>query len=185
MPLQPGETLLNKYQIVRLLGEGGFGYVYEGLDINLNRRVAIKEMRPELSANEEMLKRFVGEARSVSDLNDPHIVAVYGFERDGNHHYMILEFMDCGNLANLLSHQPVLPPGQAARIAKAICDGLAAVHSKGIVHRDMKPSNILLKSDGITIKISDFGISHVPRERSGFDNLTRMGTSMGTTMYIL
>lgn len=184
MPLQPTQVLLNKYRIERLIGEGGFGYVYEATDLNLNRRVAIKELKTELASNQEMLGRFISEARAVANLNDPHIVQVLDYHQEGDHHYIILEYMDGGSLAGLLSKRGSLTPGEAAMIAKAISDGLATVHRQGIVHRDLKPSNILLARNGQIVKISDFGIAHVPQSVSGIGNLTRIGTAMGTVWYM-
>lgn len=184
MPLQTNQVLLNKYRIERLIGEGGFGYVYEATDLNLNRRVAIKELKTELASNPEMLGRFVSEARAVANLNDPHIVQVLDYHKEADHHYIIMEYMDGGSLAGLLSKRGSLTPGEAALIAKAISDGLATVHRQGIVHRDLKPSNILLARDGQIVKISDFGIAHVPQSVSGIGNLTRIGTAMGTVWYM-
>lgn len=184
MPLQTNQVLFNKYRIEQLIGEGGFGYVYKATDLNLNRRVAIKELKAEFASNEEVLGRFISEARAVANLNDPHIVQVLDYHKEDACHLIVLEYMDGGSLAGLLSKRGSLLPGEAALIAKAIVDGLAAVHRQNIVHRDLKPANILLARNGQTVKISDFGIAHVPQSVSGIGNLTRVGTAMGTVWYM-
>jgi len=183
MALEVGQTLLGKYKIERVLGEGGFGCVYQATD-NLQRLVAIKELRTELASDANALRRFQNEAIAIAKLNNPHIVTVWGMEQDGSHHYIVLEFMDGGSLANLLAQRGKLTPGEAAMIARAVCDGLAAAHQLNIVHRDIKPANILLSRDGQAIKISDFGIAHVPASVSNVTNVTRLGTAMGTPWYM-
>jgi serine/threonine-protein kinase len=184
MPLQEGNVLLNKYRIDRTLGEGGFGCVYAATELRLNMRVAIKELRAELAGHREMLERFVNEARAIAALNNPHIVRVLSYDQEGTHHYIILEFMDGGSLTDLIKKRGRLMPAEAAWITQAVCDGLAAAHRMGIVHRDIKPSNILLMKDGQTVKISDFGIAHVPQEVAGQAGLTRTGMSMGTAWHM-
>jgi tRNA A-37 threonylcarbamoyl transferase component Bud32 len=184
MPLQEGTVLLNKYHIDRVLGEGGFGCVYAATELRLNMRVAIKELRAELSGHREMLERFVNEARAIAALNNPHIVRVLSYDQEGTHHYIILEFMDGGSLTDLIKKRGRLMPAEAAWITQAVCDGLAAAHQMGIVHRDIKPSNILLMKDGQTVKISDFGIAHVPQEVAGRADLTRTGMTMGTAWHM-
>lgn len=183
MPLQPGQTLLGKYHIQRVLGEGGFGYVYQAID-NLQRPVAIKELRAELASDAKALRRFENEAIAIAKLSNPHIVTVWGMEEEGARRYIILEFMDGGSLADLLSKRGKLTPSEAALIAQAVCEGLAAAHQLDIVHRDIKPANILMSRDGRSIKISDFGIAHVPTSVSNVTNVTRLGTAMGTPWYM-
>lgn len=183
MPLQPGQTLLGKYHIQRVLGEGGFGCVYQAID-NLQRPVAIKELRSELASDDDALRRFQNEAIAIAKLNNPHIVTVWGMEEEGTRRYLVLEFMDGGSLADLLSKRGKVTAGEAALIAQAVCDGLCAAHQLGIVHRDIKPANILLSRDGKYIKISDFGIAHVPASVSNVTNVTRLGTAMGTPWYM-
>ncbi len=184
MPLQEGTVLLNKYHIDRMLGEGGFGCVYAATERRLNMRVAIKELRAELAGHREMLERFVNEARAIAALNNPHIVRVLSYDQEETHHYIILEFMDGGSLTDLIKKRGRLMPAEAAWITQAVCDGLAAAHRMGIVHRDIKPANILLMKDGQTVKISDFGIAHVPQEVAGREGLTRTGMTMGTAWHM-
>ncbi len=184
MPLQVGQTILNKYRIEKMLGEGGFGYVYEATDLSLQRRVAIKELKAELASDKNALARFVNEAMAIAQLNNPYIVTVFSREQEGDHHYMILEFMDGGSLASLIAKRRRLSPAEAAKITQAVCDGLAAAHRMGIVHRDIKPANVLLTRDGSAAKLSDFGIAHVPASVTGQTNMTRTGMAMGTPWYM-
>ncbi len=184
MSLQAGDLLLGKYRIDRMLGEGGFGCVYAATELRLNMQVAIKELRAELAANRDMLERFVNEARAIAALNNPHIVRVLSYDQEGIHHYIVLEFMDGGSLTDLIKKRGRLMPAEAAWITQAVCDGLAAAHRLGIVHRDIKPANILLMKDGQTVKISDFGIAHVPEQVAGRADLTRTGMTMGTAWHM-
>ena len=184
MSLQVGDVLLEKYRIERMLGEGGFGSVFAALDINLGRRVAIKELRPELTNNPEVLERFTREARSIAQLNNPHIVTLLDWEESGDHKYMVLEYMDGGSLADLLTKRGKLTTSESASIAKDVCDGLAAAHQKGIYHRDIKPANIMLSQDGQIVKISDFGIAHVPSPVSGVADTTHAKGGAGTPWYM-
>ena len=184
MSLQVGDLLLDKYRIERLLGGGGFGSVFVATDITLGRQVAIKELRPELSANPDVLHRFMREARSIAQLNNPNIVTILAWEETDEHKYIILEFMDGGNLADLLTKRNKLSPTEAATIARAICNGLVAVHAKNIYHRDIKPANILLSADGQTIKITDFGIAHVPSPLSQMGDSTLGNSGLGTPWYM-
>ncbi len=184
MPLQEGDLLLGKYRIDRMLGEGGFGCVYAATELRLNMQVAIKELRAELAANRDMLERFVNEARAIAALNNPHIVRVLSYDQEGTHHYIVLEFMDGGSLTDLIKKRGRLMPAEAAWITQAVCNGLAAAHRMGIFHRDIKPANILLMKDGQTVKISDFGIAHVPEQVAGRADLTRTGMTMGTAWHM-
>jgi len=184
MPLGIG-SFLGKYQIEQLLGEGGFGYVYRATDLRLRRAVAIKELKPEASQDEQALQRFLLEAQAAARLNHPNIVTIHDLEiRDGRY-FIIMEFMAGGSLNSLLQQQPDhrLSPQRAVEIIAAVCDGLAAVHSLGIVHRDIKPSNILFTADGRP-KLTDFGIAHVPAVITGQVSLTKSGLALGTILYM-
>ena len=184
MPSQTGDILLDKYRIEHVLGGGSFGHVYRAVDLRLGRWVAIKELRQELADDPEMLRRFQNEAVSIAQLKNPHIVMLYDWSSRNNRYYMILEYMDGGSLAALIQKRGTLSPSEAGIIAQAVCNGLAAVHQLGIYHRDIKPANIMLSQDGQTVKISDFGIAHVPASVTGAGALTRTGVTMGTPWYM-
>ena len=181
MSLFPGYILQNKYRIERLIGEGGFGYVYEATDLLLNRRVAIKSLKPEISRDTEAFQRFVREAEAASVVNHPNVVAVYGVERVNDGYYIVMEYMDGGSLGDRLHASGVLPPGEATRITLALLDALAAVHQHGIIHRDIKPSNILFTANG-QVKLSDFGIARAPTQ--GAYSLTQSGAVLGSVQYM-
>jgi len=181
MSLFPGYILQNKYRIERLIGEGGFGYVYEATDLLLHRRVAIKSLKPEISRDTEAFQRFVREAEAASVINHPNVITVYGVERVNDGYYIVMEYMDGGSLGDRLRASGVLPPDEATRITLALLDALAAVHQHGIIHRDIKPSNILFTANG-QVKLGDFGIARAPTQ--GTYSLTQSGAVLGTVQYM-
>jgi serine/threonine protein kinase len=158
-PLLP--EVLGSYRVVRWIGAGGMGQVYEALDVRLERPVALKVLPPELGDDPDRLRRFAREARAASALNHPNIVTVYDVGEaqrpDGPPiHYIVLELCEGGTLRDVLREERPVPVllGLLAQVA----DGLAKAHAAGIVHRDLKPENVLLSADGVP-KIGDFGIA--------------------------
>lgn len=178
--LKPGQRLF-EYEIIRLLGEGGFATVYEAHDRMLDRRVAIKQLRLEKTRSENSVKRFVQEARIAAALEHPNVITVYGLRMAGQRLYMILEYLSGGSLQELVNRQGKLPLGQAVKLVSGICEGLARLHARGIVHRDVKAENILLTADGRP-KITDFGIAHVPQNAGGM-GLTQAGFQPSSMLY--
>ena len=142
MPLAPNQQLY-EYCIVRRLGQGGFGTVYLAHDTLLDRPVAIKELTITRQTDEQAFKRFLLEARTAGGLNHPNIVTVYALKVEGSNVYLVMEYVG-GNLRGLLEKHGKLDIEQAVKIAIDVCEGLAAVHAKGIIHRDIKPKNALL-----------------------------------------
>jgi serine/threonine protein kinase len=181
MPLAPNQQLF-EYRIVGILGQGAFGIVYLAHDTLLDRRVAIKELTITAQTDEVALKRFIQEARAASGLNHPHIVTVYALKVVEANVYLVMEYLAGGSLRTLLEKRNPLPVEEAGRIAADVCEGLAAAHAKGIVHRDVKPENILLTEDG-RAKMGDFGIAHVPKGAGG-TKLTQVGFQPGTLSYM-
>jgi serine/threonine protein kinase len=175
--LKPGQKLF-EYEIVRLLGQGGFAEVYEARDTILERRVAIKQLLLNRAAEQKAVKRFVQEARINAALEHPNIVSIYAMRVAENHFYMIMEYLPGGTLQALLDKQGKLPVEQAVQLTIGMCEGLAKFHEKGIVHRDIKPENILLTADGRP-KVIDFGIAHVPEAAGGL-GLTEVGFQPST-----
>ena len=165
MPFSPGDAFF-EYRITRTLGHGAFGTVYLAQDTLLDRPVAIKELTPAAQADAVAFQRFLQEARAAGSLNHPNIVTVYALKPTDDAVFLVMEYLPGGSLRGLLSQRGRLPVEDAARIAADVCDGLAAAHAKGIVHRDVKPENILLTADG-RAKVGDFGIAHVPRTAGG------------------
>ena len=178
--LSPGQKLF-EYEITRVLGEGGFATVYEAYDRMLDRRVAIKMLLADKANNDKVIKRFVQEARIAASLEHPNIIVMHGLRIKDRRIYIIMEYLPGGSLKELLDREVKLPVEQAAALTAGICEGLAQLHAKGIVHRDIKADNILLTADGRP-KITDFGIAHVPEAAGGLA-LTQVGFQPSTVIF--
>ncbi len=177
-------TLVGKYQIRRLLGQGGMGTVYLGFDPLIEREVAIKLLSPELSRNAESLRRFLGEARSIGRLSHPNVVAIYAIDLWEGQYYLVMELLTGGSVAELAEREVRLPWRQAAFLLAQAARGLAAAHEAGMVHRDIKPANLMLNRDGI-VKVVDFGLSRIVDTVSAdAEAPTRMGQIVGTPHFM-
>ena len=184
MPLKPNDTLLNgQYRILRLLGRGGFGFVYQAQDTLLHKEVAIKELIPALVGDEATLKRFLVEARATMELAHDHIVRTFNVFQESDNYYIIMECMSGGSLEDRLRETGSLPVDEAVTIAVQVCDGLGHAHDRGIVHCDLKPANILFTSRGAA-KIADFGIAHVSDQALSRSWMTPAGFVAGTLPYM-
>ncbi len=157
-------VLANRYRVLDLIGAGGMARVYRGFDANLGRPVAVKTMKPELAAQPGFVKQFEQEARSAARLNDPCIVSVYDWGIDRLDCFIIMELVDGFDVRSLLRNQGDLYPRAAVRIAKQVCQALDVAHGYGIVHSDVKPSNIMFTRSG-GVKMADFGIVQIGRSR--------------------
>jgi serine/threonine protein kinase len=168
MPLNPGTVLAGKYEIVGEIGEGGFGQTYVGYDAGMDRQVAVKELLRDTANDdpeeyEDYKRRFRKEAQVVSKFAHPNVVTAYALETDDQGNlYLILEYVDGGSLKDLLADGP-LEVGRAVAIAAEVCDAIDAIWKLDIVHRDVKPSNVLVTSDG-QAKLTDFGVAQVGHE---------------------
>jgi len=184
MTLKPGDTLLNgQYRILRQLGRGGFGFVYQAQDVLLSEQVAIKELIPALVGDEEMLRRFLAEAKATMRLTHRRIVRTHNVFGERDSYFIVMEFMPGASLeAQLAEHRPV-PAGEAARIAAEVCEGLSCAHEQGVVHCDLKPANILFAADG-SAKVADFGIAHISGEMLTRSWHTPAGFVAGTLPYM-
>jgi len=180
--LAPGTVLDERYHLLRVLGEGGMGLVFEAEHIGLGRRVAVKVLHDRVLDDANAVERFRREARIIGGLGHPNIVGAsdFGVTREG-HHYLAMDLLDGTSLTERIAHRD-LPPHELARILAEVCDGLAAAHAAGVIHRDLKPDNIYLTSKGA--RILDFGIA----KRTGLEEesqaLTRTGHICGTVEYI-
>jgi len=146
-----------RYCLVGRIGVGGMGEVWEANDTVLGRRVALKVLVQELADDPRATRRFVREARATAKLTHPNVTRVYDFGRDGGLPYLVMELLEGDTLAERLAGGP-MPPAEAARIGAAVADALDAAHSQGIIHRDVKPSNVLL-TPASEVKVMDFGIA--------------------------
>ncbi|MDQ4032931.1 MAG: serine/threonine protein kinase, partial [Actinomycetota bacterium] len=178
-----GELIAGRYRLVSRLGSGAMGVVWQAQDERLHRTVVIKQLLlpPRLSESEadEAHRRAMREGRITARLHHPHAIAVYDVVEHKGQPCLIMEYLASRSLATVLSIQGVLPPEKVASIGSQIASALAAAHKVGIVHRDIKPGNVLLADDG-TVKITDFGISHAV----GDVTVTATGMLTGTPAYL-
>ncbi|UXI68715.1 serine/threonine-protein kinase [Tahibacter amnicola] len=175
------KTHLGHYDIVAELGRGGMGVVYKGYEPSLNRYVAIKVLAESLAHDESVKERFLREARSMASLNDPHIIQIYFIGEHEGQTFFVMEFVEGESLGSLLKREGRLRTEQAARVIYQTALGLATAHEKGVVHRDIKPGNLMVTSRG-AIKIADFGIALVTQDFS--KKLTSTGEFVGTPGYL-
>lgn len=178
----------DRFEVLAVIGQGGMGSVYKVRDLNTDRIVALKLLKPELCEDKAVLKRFQQEAASLAELDHENIVAVYdhGITSDGAP-FLIMQLLEGDTLAGFISKNGKLSPSQAIELTLQICRGLDYAHKKGFVHRDIKPSNIVLLNDGInlTIKLLDFGIAKIIESKSAATtNLTQTGDVFGTPAYM-
>jgi serine/threonine-protein kinase len=179
-----GTTLNDAYRVVRLIGEGAMGGIYEARQLRLDKRVAIKVMTRELAVNGDALLRFHREAEITSQLGHPNIISVFDFgTTQSGQPYLVMEYLEGEDLANRLHRKKTLPLRAAVRITKQVASALAETHAKGVVHRDLKPANLfLVRVQGEDFaKVLDFGISKV---RAASTALTNASMLMGTPMYM-
>jgi serine/threonine-protein kinase len=189
MSLETGQLIEGKYRIVRLLGEGGMGAVYEGENVRINRRVAIKVLHAGFTENKEVTQRFEREAQAAGRIGNDHILEVLDLGSLANgDHFIVMEYLDGEPLSARIAHETRMTPFQLAPLIRQVAVGLGAAHKAGIVHRDLKPDNIyILKSKaGHTdfVKIIDFGISKFQPLSGDGMKMTRTGAVMGTPYYM-
>ncbi len=171
-------TRVSHFEIVRRIGRGGMGEVYEALDLKLRRRVALKFLSPELAMDADALTRFEREALSAAELNHPHIATVYAFEQEADRPFIAMELLTGSSLRDRIDHG-ALPVADALAIARDVAAALGYAHRRGTSHRDIKPENLMFDEHG-TIKIMDFGLARATMA----SKLTVTGTSLGTPAYM-
>ncbi len=174
---------LSHYEVIEKIGAGGMGEVYRARDTKLGRDVALKIL-PEVFANDtERLGRFEREAQLLASLNHPNIASIYGLEQSGSHKFLVLELVEGDDLSKRLASGP-LSIEDALTVARQICDGLEAAHDQGVIHRDLKPGNVVANADG-DVKVLDFGLAKaLDTEVSGVSDLSQSPTIMtGATMH--
>ncbi len=184
---------IGRYQVVRLLGQGGMASVYEATESALNRRVAIKVLHADMSKDAEVIARFVSEGRIVNGIRHPSLVPVHeqGQLPDGSY-YIVMDLLEGETLSRRMArsvHRP-LSMEEVLRVARQVAEALATVHRHGVVHRDIKPDNLMLTPDpavlgGVRVKILDFGLAKAPRARLGGEQVkTVVGCAYGTLCYM-
>lgn len=174
-----GLTLCNRYSLVKLIGAGGMAQVWEATDEVLGRRVAVKVLHPHLAGDQVFVARFRAEAVAAARLSHQNIVGVYDTCSDGVHEAIVMELLEATTLRRYLDEHHVVDADTTVRIALRLLDALEAAHRSGLVHRDVKPSNILLCDDG-RVKIADFGIAKTEDQTE----LTQEGALVGTAAYL-
>lgn len=185
----PDPARIGDYRVVRRLGRGGMGTVYAADDPRLGRRVAVKVMRPEVSARPGYRERFLREARAAAAVEHDHVVPVYQAGEDGGELFLVMPLLAGESLEDRLRREPALPVAAAARVGAEVAAGLAAAHDRGLVHRDVKPANVWLEGGPADAarpggfrrcRVLDFGLAR-PAERS---DLTASGAVLGTAAYM-
>src|ERR1700691_1878710 len=170
---------IGNYRIVEKIGAGGMGVVYKAIDTNLERVVAVKALSPEFSGNPTLVERFRGEARAQAQLNHPNLATLYAFLVQDEVAYMVMEFVDGETFHAMVAQRGPLPAEEAIPLFRQALAGIGHAHRLGIVHRDIKPTNIMLSRAGV-VKVMDFGLAKV----QGGHGVTRTGVRLGTAYYM-
>ncbi len=173
---------MGRYEIRGVLGIGGMGVVYRGYDELIDREVAIKMLPEEVSENSVNLQRFLSEAKAAGKLSHPNTVAIYEVGQEGNHYYLVMEFVTGGSVADQMERVGALSVYDATRVTADACRGLAAANAVGMVHRDIKPANLLYAHDG-NVKIADFGLAKQSLDTSS-RQVTQAGKIVGTPYFM-
>jgi len=176
--LPPGTVLSERYQIIELLGEGGMGAVYKASDLQLDKVIALKTIRSELADSTDMLARFKQELILARQITHRNVIRIFDLGEDAGTKFITMEFADGVTLRSHLSERGKFPPAEAVEIIRQICRGLEAAHAEGVIHRDLKPQNIMLSQQGRVV-IMDFGLA-----RTLTSSMTQTGALVGTMEYM-
>ena len=171
-------TLNNRYELQAKIGDGGMAAVYKALDLRLNRMVAVKILRDSYSADPQFLERFKREAQQAASLNHPNIVRVFDVGDDGDYHYIVMEYVEGSSLKDKIVREGPFSTQEALEIGAEISDAIGYAHANGLIHRDIKPQNILMDKHG-RAKVTDFGIAKSVNAAT----LTEAGITLGTVHY--
>ena len=177
--LSLGATFSGRYHIIRELGRGGMGKVYEALDKDLEERVALKLIRPDIAADERMIQRFRNELKFARKIVHKNVCRMFDLNKDGETHYITMEYVPGEDLKSTLCRIGPLSLGKALDIARQVCEGLAEAHRLGVIHRDLKPQNIMIDKEG-NVRIMDFGIARSLEVKG----ITEEGHVVGTMEYM-
>ena len=174
-----GQKINDRYEIIRLIGEGGMANVYLALDTILDRQVAVKVLRGDLAEDEKFVRRFQREANSASKIIHPNIVEIYDVGEDQGEYYIVMEYIDGRDLKSLIKKRKGLTISETIDIMLQLTSAVACAHDSYIIHRDIKPQNILIMDDG-KVKITDFGIAQAMNSQE----MTQTNSVMGSVHYI-
>ena len=177
--MEIGKIIKERYEITQLLGEGGMSFVYKAVDKQLKRTVAIKTLKPVYVEQEKFVERFKREAQTAANLNHPNIVQIFDWGI-GDEPFFVMEYIEGNTLASIISRKKSISMNDILFIGAQVASGLHAAHSKGLVHRDIKPGNIMITPEG-KVKVTDFGIVSLQNEES---DITKTGSILGTASYI-
>ena len=177
--LRVGDVVAERYQILKRLGEGGMGTVYQALDRELDRIIALKIIRPDLAADANILRRFKQEILLARQITHRNVIRIFDLGVAGGLRFITMEFVEGEDLNSLLNRRGKLEPGEAVAIMRQVCEGLQAAHAEDVVHRDLKPQNILVDPDG-HVRIMDFGLARTLEQAS----ITHTGIIVGTPDYM-
>ncbi|ATO48063.1 Stk1 family PASTA domain-containing Ser/Thr kinase [Brevibacillus laterosporus] len=173
-----GQRLGGRYQLEEVIGGGGMAIVYKARDLVLNRIVAVKLLRPQFGTDEDFVERFRREAQAVASLSHHNIVNVYDVGQDDDIHYMVMEYIEGSTLKEIITAQGGMMMSEAVRIAMQVCDALDHAHQNQIIHRDIKPHNIMIGTNG-RVKVTDFGIARAVTSQT----ITQTGSVLGSVHY--
>lgn len=172
-------NVFGNFKVTAKIGEGGMGAVYKGVDLMLERDVAIKVLKPELAGQPEVVERFRAEAVTLAKLNHPKIATLYSFFRDSGLYLMVMEYVPGQTLADLIAARGAIDCARAVQLFSQALDGIDYAHSLGVIHRDIKPANVMMTPAGV-VKVMDFGIARIV----GSARMTRAGHLIGTIEYM-
>src|SRR5262245_32321596 len=179
-PMQHGTLVTDRYRIEALIGQGGMGTVFSARDVRTEQTVAIKQLKAEpLAADPALLERFAREGEALRQLNHPNIVKLLDVIHESSGHYLVMEYVGGGSLAQALGSTARMAVARGLDIGLDLADALIRAHHLKIVHRDLKPANVLLADDG-SPRLSDFGIARADRDK----RITTTGALMGTPEYL-
>jgi tetratricopeptide (TPR) repeat protein/tRNA A-37 threonylcarbamoyl transferase component Bud32 len=177
--LTTGSTFAGRYQVIEELGKGGMGRVYKVLDEKIKEKVALKLLKPEVSADEQAIERFSNELRLARKISHRHVCRMFDLGEDRGTHFITMEYVPGEDLKSILRMMGQMSPGKAVLVARQVCEGLAEAHRLGVVHRDLKPQNIMIDRDG-NVRIMDFGIARSLKVKG----MTGAGVVIGTPEYM-
>ena len=179
LKLETGSSFAGRYRIIEELGRGGMGRVYKALDTELNEKIALKLLKPQIAADEDMIERFRNELKTARTVTHQNICRMYDLGVDRGNYFITMEYVSGEDLKSMLNMMGMLGPGKTVSVGIQICRGLLEAHKHGVVHRDLKPQNIMIDREGV-VRIMDFGIARTSKSKG----ITGAGIMIGTPEYM-